>query len=353
MQSQDRNKVAYYAALSIFCGSLELFIPKILPFFRLGIANIPIVLALDLPIIPFLSLLILKGIGNSYISGNLFSIFSIVSISQTLASGILMYGMKKALKNKISNYGLSLSGAIISTYTQIFLASLYIGKAITSLLPLMLSLSFLSAMLVGYLSYKIELPQEVPQIEIKRTRAKDSSISIISLLLSGLAVMMIKTPEIAFIAFLLALTFQHLAGRKIKLLPHIVILLTMVFSSLLTPMGEVLISIGSIAITKDSLLIGIQKALSLSAGVSISQGYSQIIDPGKGIIGKTLNYFTALLASFRDIEESSLLEKTRKVLSLQYLETSNEKKNTNIKSFILTLYSLAFIGLMVISRIYP
>ena len=81
MDSQDKDRVAYYAAIAIFFSTLELFIPKVLPFFRLGIANIPILLSLNLPFSSFMVLVVLKGIGNSYISGNLFSVsvFSVVA----------------------------------------------------------------------------------------------------------------------------------------------------------------------------------------------------------------------------------------------------------------------------------
>ena len=50
MQNPDtvnrRNVTAFFAALCLFLSAIEYVIPKPLPFMRLGLANMPIVLAL-------------------------------------------------------------------------------------------------------------------------------------------------------------------------------------------------------------------------------------------------------------------------------------------------------------------
>lgn len=351
MQQQDRDRVAYYASLAIFFSFIELFIPKILPFFRLGIANIPILLSLDLPLSSFSLLLLLKGIGNSYISGNLFSVFALVSIAQTFASGFLMYALKRVLRNHISNYGLSLSGALVSTYVQIYLASLYIGKAISELLGIMLSLSLISSLLVAYFSYRIELPKVAPSLEWNE-RERNSKLQIATLLISGMAVMMIKSPVLSLLAFALALLEQKMLGRKIKIVPHLIIFITMVATSLLTPSGKILLSLGSFPITLGSLENGIEKAFILSASISLSQGYSTLINPGKGIVGKTLGYYTALVSSFRENENLPILKRISHCLSLDSLK-ARKKIAKSVSVGILCLFTLCYVAILVVSRIYP
>ena len=41
---QSRDKIAYLGALSLLMSLAELFVPRPLPFFRLGLANIPLLL---------------------------------------------------------------------------------------------------------------------------------------------------------------------------------------------------------------------------------------------------------------------------------------------------------------------
>lgn len=350
MDSQDKDRVAYYAAIAIFFSTLELFIPKVLPFFRLGIANIPILLSLNLPFSSFMVLVVLKGIGNSYISGNLFSIFALVSIAQSIASGVVMFGAKKVLKGQISNYGLSLLGALVSTYVQIYLASLYIGKAITKLLPIMLTMSLISALFVAFVSYKLEI-SHVPTL-LWKEKKPSSAVVVIALAVSALSAMMIKTPLFALGAFISALILQRIAGRKIKLLPHFFIMLAMIVSSLLTPKGKVLFSIGTFDITKLALTTGLTKALALSTTIAISQAYSQVLVPGQGLIGKTLAYFTALFASFKKNESKNILSKARETLALSTLEESSKDKK-KINNITLLLFAVLFLLFAVLSRICP
>ena len=73
----------------------ELFVPRPLPFFRLGLANIPLLLGLTMDAGPYMALLLVKAIGNSYVSGTIFSPFALMSLAQTFASGMAMYGAGK------------------------------------------------------------------------------------------------------------------------------------------------------------------------------------------------------------------------------------------------------------------
>ena len=68
-----RKNIALLGAFCLFLSTIEYVIPKPLPFMRIGIANLPLMLALD--IFPFRTFLVLTGIkvlGQALITGTLF-----------------------------------------------------------------------------------------------------------------------------------------------------------------------------------------------------------------------------------------------------------------------------------------
>ena len=347
MRSQDR--IAYLAALSLLMSAVELLVPRVLPFFRLGLANIPLLMALGMAPGPFALLLLLKGIGNAYISGTLFSLFAIMSVVQTFASGITMYALSRMLERRISIYSVSAMGALASTLSQIAMAALYAGQGALAFLPLMLALSLPSSMLVAYLSTRITLPDEIPEIGNEESEGS-SRLAIASMIISAGAVMMTDGIIPLSLSLIIALSFQAYAGRRIMLLPHIALLLFMTLSSLLTPSGRVLFSFLSFPITEDSLISGVEGALRLSSCMAISQGFSRLIVPKRGIIGKVMYIFSLMQSSFRETE-GSLMERIARTLELGgAVRTQN--KAVNIPPFTLIGISIAFIALATLGFLF-
>ena len=56
-----RDRIAYLGALSLFLSAIELLIPRVIPFFRIGLANIPVMAALGLPVWDFSILLFITA----------------------------------------------------------------------------------------------------------------------------------------------------------------------------------------------------------------------------------------------------------------------------------------------------
>jgi heptaprenyl diphosphate synthase len=78
-------------------------LPKPLPFMRLGIANLPILIAIDiLPFKWYLALALVKVIGMSIISGTLFSYIALFSLVGTMAAAFSMWGLRRAGRGLIS-----------------------------------------------------------------------------------------------------------------------------------------------------------------------------------------------------------------------------------------------------------
>ena len=342
MLSQDR--ISRLAALSLFLSAIELFIPRFLPFFRLGLSNIPLLMALDLNPSSFIVLCLLKGIGTSYTAGNLFSVFALISLLQSVLSGIVMYTSNKVMGRALSRYGISLLGALTSSVTQIFLAALYAGRGTLAFLPVMLMLSFPAAIITAYLSGKIPEPEMIfPE---SGTDTGKSRLSIFLLIVSGAAMMMTESLPFLIPSVIAAFIFQHAAGRKIKPMPHLMMLFFMLLSALLVPHGKVLATVFSYPVTEGSLIDGLSRGLRLSGGIAISQAFSRIIRPGNGIIGKSISMFTMLLSSFRNTT-GNLWDRFLEVLHCKEIQNT-EESHVNVPVFtsicvsiIITAFAIA------------
>src|SRR5512138_3281027 len=90
MLSQNKQ-LAFLAACCLFLATLDYLIPKPLPFMRIGLANLPLLVAL-----PFFStgsfmlLLCAKVLVQSLVQGTLFSYVALFSFAGSLTSGTLM-----------------------------------------------------------------------------------------------------------------------------------------------------------------------------------------------------------------------------------------------------------------------
>ena len=341
---QSRDKIAYLGALSLLMSLAELFVPRPLPFFRLGLANIPLLLGLSLDIRSYTILLAVKAIGNSYISGTLFSLFALMSLAQTFASGLIMYASANLCRN-ISSYSVSLLGALASTVVQIAAASLYAGRGALMFLPLMLLIAFPSSILVAYAARRIKLPEAIPDDTEKGESERKTVLPVISMAVTVGSVLMMDDIPLLAAALLAALCFQKRCRRKIMIMPHIMTLIFMIISSLLTPEGRILLTLFSFPITENALLYGIAKALSLSATMALSQGFSTQLSISSGIIGRTLYLFSLIESTFRSTS-GSLKERMMDALELKMHDKSTK---THINVSVFTLIALSFVFLFLFS----
>ena len=104
-------------------------IPKPLPFMRIGIANLPLMLALDIfPFPVFLVLAAIKVLGQALITGTLFSYIFLFSLTGTALSALSMYALRRAGKGRISFIGVGTAGAMVSNLSQLALAWLFIFR---------------------------------------------------------------------------------------------------------------------------------------------------------------------------------------------------------------------------------
>jgi heptaprenyl diphosphate synthase len=149
--AQRADLTALLGAFCFFLSAVEYMIPKPLPFMRLGIANLPILLAVDLLPLPwYLVLALVKVVGMSVISGSLFSYVALFSLAGTLVAAAVMWTAKKAGGKLISSVGVSILGAVASNAVQIVIARFVIfGEAARLIAPVFLVMGLVTGAILG------------------------------------------------------------------------------------------------------------------------------------------------------------------------------------------------------------
>ena len=150
-QTTDKKLLPFLAALCLFLAAVEYAIPKPLPFLRLGLANLPVIVALFvLPTRDIYKLILLKIIGQALITGTLFSYIFLFSAAGSLASGLTMLGVHLWLKKKVSCIGLSLAGAAANNIAQLVVARLILfGSATRYIAPILLISGAATGLVLG------------------------------------------------------------------------------------------------------------------------------------------------------------------------------------------------------------
>lgn len=146
-----RDLVAFLGALCLFLSAVEYMIPKPIPFLRVGIANLPILVALDLLPFPSLLLLVLlKVIGQGLVGGTLISYVFLFSAVGSFASGLSMAALRRLLGPRMSLVGVSILGALLSNIAQVLLARwLIFGEGAWLIAPPFLALGTITATVLG------------------------------------------------------------------------------------------------------------------------------------------------------------------------------------------------------------
>jgi heptaprenyl diphosphate synthase len=125
-----RKSLVLLGGLCLFLSAIEYMIPKPLPFMRIGIANLPLMLALDIfPLQAFLTLASIKVLGQAIITGTLFSYVFLFSLAGTFFSALVMYGLRRlAGRNLVSFIGTGAAGAVVSNAVQLVLAWVFVFR---------------------------------------------------------------------------------------------------------------------------------------------------------------------------------------------------------------------------------
>ena len=333
MQSANKKQIARLAALTLIFSYIELMLPRIIPFFRLGLGNAALLLGLNLTFPSYILLSIIKAVTSNLMSGTLITPFFLISLAQNIMSALVMYllfhlnNLPLFRKKLLSLYGISLTGSAISALVQIFLSSLYLGSGTIKLLGPMLLFNTISGIITAWLAEYIG-GESLPLARIRKLRLRllttpsaggsaprnapqpgshseaRTILLTLFLLISATAVFFIKRTSLLCLALLLSLAAQKLCKRKILIWPHISIWIFVILTSLLLPNGKVLCKILGYSITQGALFSGIQKALRLSTVSALSQCAVILKPKENSLLALTLDYYTSLMHAISIQEDS-------------------------------------------------
>ncbi len=148
--------IAFLASLCLFLSAVEFVIPKPLPFMRLGLANVPIILSLYLlkPKQIFF-LMLLKVIGQGFISGTVFSYIFLFSLVGTFTSGCTMLIAHRTGKHYIGPVGICLLGSLANAASQIVLSDwVLFGESAQYIAPILIINASITGLALGIITAK-------------------------------------------------------------------------------------------------------------------------------------------------------------------------------------------------------
>lgn len=313
MEKVDWNKIAFFSALCFFLSAVEYAVPKPLPFFKIGFANLPILISLSvLKKKETLLLVFLKIFLQAIVSGTLFSYVFIFSFAGTVASGLSMMLAYFIFRNKISFVGISVCGGLLNNVAQIFLAGIFMfGSNVKFIAPPMLCVSFCTSLALGIFAEKFcrksiwfnELAIGSPS-KINSELSKNKRINFFRIALSaiGFSVLTFRNSifEIYFIVVLFAL-LVFVKKRTLKILPSVLLIFFIVFFSLFSPHGKILFSFGKLNITLGALNLGLVKAGRLCGFVFVSQF---LISKNIFFHGRAGRFFSDVMSYFSKLTET-------------------------------------------------
>jgi heptaprenyl diphosphate synthase len=149
---QVRKNLALLGAFCLFLSVIEYMIPKPLPFLRIGLANLPLMLALDIfPLRSFLVLVCIKVFGQALITGTLFSYIFLFSLTGTFLSALLMYFLRRVSgRERLTFIGTGTAGAVVSNLSQLALAHVFIfGENVRYITPPFLAAGLVTGIVLG------------------------------------------------------------------------------------------------------------------------------------------------------------------------------------------------------------
>ena len=281
--SKDKKALPYFAALCFFFSLVDVLLPKPIPFFRLGLANISLMLSLDvLSPSAFFLLLSLKVLGQAMLSGTVFSYILLLSFAGTFSSGVVMYLLNFARrKNLLSFLGVSMLGAMASNASQFFIARFAIfGEGAYLILPPLFLISLFSSFAIGLFAnsfYSSSLWYEgflTGELKLKEYDANlynlpqksESMYRWIVGLLMLFFLIFLQLPQVKIVIFVIAFFLCIVERVKMHFISTILTTLAIIVVNLFPPHGFVifqttLFDILPIVITKEALLQGAEKAL--------------------------------------------------------------------------------------------
>ncbi|MDR2515968.1 MAG: Gx transporter family protein [Spirochaetaceae bacterium] len=338
----ERAAAALFGALSFFLAAIELLVPKPLPFMRLGLANVPLMLAIDLVTFKtFMLVAAVKVAGQALITGTLFSYVFLFSLAGTFVSAFAMYGARRFCRGLLGFTGTGVLGAVMSNTAQLFLARFFVfGNGVWAVVPPFLGMALVTGSLLGFScelftqksrwyaerfcagekKHRGDWPRETPRQPQslsppvtavgdgppprfhRRAAFLAGRFSAGSLAAAGLlmapALLAGGSTTARAVQFLFFLLLAFGTGKRVRPLAVFPVMLGIVAVNLLAPHGRVLCSLGPLRVTSGALRAGLDRAFTLEALVMLSRFSvrSDLVLPGffGSLVSDSFRLFSAL-----------------------------------------------------------
>jgi heptaprenyl diphosphate synthase len=356
--------VAFLGAFCLFLSLVEYAIPKPLPFMRLGLANLPVVIGaafLDFPAL--IALALVKALGMGIVSGALFSYVMLFSLAGGLSAAAVVWALLRLPRRLVSSIGASVAAALVSNAVQLVLARFLIfHEAALLTAPPFLAMGLVTGFFLGVFAERfrekslwlaeigatgvrvategvrfategvrfategVRFATEGARVatESARTattyerarvlseRARDPaarsswmrivSPSVSALIGLGLSLVFLCIDSLPIRAVLLVffVAAAGLAGRRVSFLAAFLTMIGIVAANLLAPVGRVLVELGPLVITETALREGLEKALVFEGLLYASKAF---IRPGLELPGRFGSILALSFATYDRIVE--------------------------------------------------
>ncbi|HAK44735.1 MAG TPA: hypothetical protein DCO79_02280 [Spirochaeta sp.] len=340
---------AILAAFCMFLSLIEYMIPKPLPFLRLGLAHLPVIISLMI-FTPRQTLLLtlLKLLGQGLVNGSLFSYIFLFSSAGSLTSTLVMLAVYRLLSSKISLVGVSIAGATASNLVQIMLARLFIfGEAALLIAPVFLTIGIISSILLGLFATSFvnqsewinsrttgntAAPASAPEVAVEQAGdLRSGSLSRFTFICGLISVPAFVPQQNTVIIASEALFFIILSviqGKRFRLLPNLIMAAGIISANLLTAHGRVLLEAGRFSITAGALETGATKAAAIIGLIYISRlsVQKELRLPGRlgSLLSLVFFYFERLTGGERINRKNVMAQLDQRLMELSAVD---DKKN--------------------------
>ncbi|MDR3312347.1 MAG: Gx transporter family protein [Spirochaetaceae bacterium] len=281
--------VPFLAALALFLSTLEYLIPKPLPILRLGLANLPLLLALAKLRAPdYFLLALLKVLGQALVSGTLFSYVFLFSAAGTFAASAAMWVLYHIAGTSLVGFiGLSVAGALGNNAAQIALGRFFLfGEGTRYIAPVLLIAGTVTGVGLGLFAERFTamskwyaaLPEKLtPQRFEWHKKGGKAFLSRRTLAAGvGFAAALgifaaVRNPVVLGVLTVALAVAVRLRRGRVRVLPALSAAACVVFFAVLAPYGKVLVRIGPLAVTSGALFSGVRRAEILVGMVFLSQ----------------------------------------------------------------------------------
>lgn len=160
--------------------------------------------------------------------------------------------------------------------------------------------------------------------------------------------LLINNPLVKLALSLIYIIVSIINGQKVKILPNILLFISIVIISLFSPYGKVLLQLGPILITEEAILSGINKASLLIGMIYISRTLTLNNVKLKGSLGRVIErtfiYFNQLTRGDKITIKNFMTEIDNRLLNLKKDKVESQSQSISSKSK--TVYAILTITIL-------